>query len=561
MKTLFRLSRLILPLFPVMSLAVIFGTLGFFSAISIPVLGIESLTRSFPLKFLVLAGVLRGVLHYAEQYCNHFIAFTLLARIRNIVFEKLRSLGPARLDGKQKGSLISLLTSDIELLELFYAHTVSPVCIALFVSAGVVAFLLRFHWILAAAAFISFVLVGIFIPAFAQHFSVKAGKEKREKFSQMNSFLLDCLRGLSQTILFGTGEKRLSMIKTKSEELSKVQKKMSINEGRTSALIEGSVFFCDILMLFTAIFLYQKEIIDFNAAVISVAALFSSFGAVIAVARLGSSLSQTIAAGKRVLDLLDENPIVQAVKNGEKITEFAGAECEDVSFSYTDVGESFNQIEKSQNGDSVGISNLCGNQILSGISLSFPKNRIIGIQGKSGSGKSTLLKLLMRFWDADSGKIKISGTAIQKINTADLRKTESYVTQETMLFHDTIENNIKIARLNSTHDEIVAACKKASVHDFIESLPNGYETEIFELGENFSGGERQRLGLARSFLHESEFLLLDEPTSNLDSYNEKIILESVKAESKQKTVVLVSHRSSTLEICDEIHKIENGRKC
>ena len=216
MKTLFRLSRLILPLFPVMSLAVIFGTLGFFSAISIPVLGIDSLTRSFPLKFLVLAGGLRGVFHYAEQYCNHFIAFTLLARIRNIVFEKLRSLGPARLDGKQKGSLISLLTSDIELLELFYAHTVSPVCIAFLVSAGVIAFLLRFHWILAAAAFISFVLVGIFIPAFAQHFSVKAGKEKREKFSKMNSFLLDCLRGLSQTILFGTGEKRLSMIKTKS---------------------------------------------------------------------------------------------------------------------------------------------------------------------------------------------------------------------------------------------------------------------------------------------------------------------------------------------------------
>lgn len=537
MKTLFRLSRLILPLFPVMTLAVIFGTLGFFCAIAIPVLGIEALIHSFPLKLLVLAGVLRGVLHYAEQYCNHFIAFTLLTRIRNIVFEKLRSLGPARLDGKQKGSLIALLTGDIELLELFYAHTVSPVCIALFVSAGVIAFLFRFHWILAAVAFISFVLVGIFIPAFAQNFSVKAGKENREKFSQMNSFLLDCLRGLSQTILFGTGEKRLSMIKTKSEKLSQVQKKMAENEGRTAALIEGSVFFCDILMLFTAIFLYQKELIDFEATVISVAALFSSFGAVIAVARLGSSLSQTVAAGKRVLELLDENPIVQAVENGEKITDFAGAECKNVSFSYD------------------------REQILSDISLPFPKNKIIGIQGKSGSGKSTLLKLLMRFWDADSGEIKINGTAIQKIKAADLRKIESYVTQETMLFHDTIENNIKIARLDSTHDEIVVACKKASVHDFIESLPKGYETEISELGENFSGGERQRLGLARSFLHESEFLLLDEPTSNLDSYNEKIILDSVKAESKQKTVVLVSHRSSTLEICDEIHKIENGRKC
>lgn len=551
MKTLLRLSRLILPLFPVMTLAVILGTAGFFCAISIPVLGIEALTRSFPLKFLIFAGILRGVLHYAEQYCNHFIAFTLLARIRSLVFEKLRSLGPARLDGKQKGSLISLLTGDIELLELFYAHTVSPVCIALLVSVGVIVFLWQFHWLLALVAFLSFVLVGIFVPSFVQHFSIKAGQENRERFSQMNAFLLDCLRGLSQTILFGTGEKRLSMIKRKSEELSGVQKKMAANEGLTAALIEVSIFFCDILMLFAAIFLYQKQIVTFNATVISVAALFSSFGPVIAVARLGSSLSQTVAAGNRVLALLDEKALVPVVENGEQITDFAGAECENVTFSY----------DSASPGMSLDIPNPCGTQTFSGISLSFPKNRIIGIQGKSGSGKSTLLKLLMRFWDADSGSVKINGKAIQKINTADLRKTESYVTQETMLFHDTIENNIRIAKLDASHDEIVSACKKASVHDFIQSLPNGYQTKVSELGENFSGGERQRLGLARSFLHGSDFLLLDEPTSNLDSFNEKIILESVKAEAKEKTVVLVSHRDSTLEICDEIHKIENGRKC
>lgn len=551
MKTLLRLSRLILPLFPVMALAVILGTAGFFSAISIPVLGILALFSSIPVKFLVLAGVLRGVLHYAEQYCNHFIAFTLLARIRSLVFEKLRSLGPAKLDGKQKGGLIALLTGDIELLELFYAHTVSPVCIAFLVSAGVTAFLWQFHWAFAFFALFSFALVGIFVPSFVQRFSEKAGQENREKFSQMNAFLLDCLRGISQTILFGTGEKRLSMIKRKSEELSAVQKKMAANEGLSAALIEGSVFLCDFLMLFLAIFLYQKNLVTFDAAVISVAALFSSFGPVVAVARLGSSLSKTIASGKRVLDLLDEKPLVPAVKNGEKITDFEGAECESVNFSYN----------SAHPGMSLDSPNPCGNQILSGISLSFSKNKIIGIQGKSGSGKSTLLKLLMRFWDADSGSVKISGKLIQKINTADLRKTESYVTQETMLFHDTIENNLRIAKLDASHDEIVAACKKASVHDFIQSLPNGYETKVSELGENFSGGERQRLGLARSFLHGSSFILQDEPTSNLDSFNEKIILESVKAEAKEKTVVLVSHRESTLKICDEIHKIENGRKC
>ena len=556
MKTLLRLSRLILPLFPVMALAVILGTLGFFSAISIPVLGILALFSSIQVKFLVLAGVLRGVLHYAEQYCNHFIAFTLLARIRSLVFEKLRALGPAKLDGKQKGSLISLLTGDIELLELFYAHTVSPVCIAFFVSAGVTAFLWRFHWAFASLAIFSFALVGIFLPSFVQRFSEKAGQENREKFSQMNAFLFDCLRGLSQTILFGRGEKRLTMIKRKSEELSAVQKKMAANEGFTAALIEDSVFLCDILMLFLAIFLYQKKLVTFDAAVISVAALFSSFGPLVAVARLGSSLSKTIASGKRVLDLLDEKALVPVIKNGEQITDFTGAECKDVDFSYN----GHPHLEKIKSGDSVGISNPCGNQILSGISLSFPKNRIIGIQGKSGSGKSTLLKLLMRFWDADSGSVKISGKEIQKVNTADLRKTESYVTQETMLFHDTIENNIRIAKLDASREEIVAACKKASVHDFIQSLPKGYETKVSELGENFSGGERQRLGLARSFLHGSSFILLDEPTSNLDSFNEKIILESVKAEAREKTVVLVSHRESTLKICGKIHKIENGRK-
>ena len=536
MKTLFRLSRLIAPLFPIMALAVIFGTAGFFCAISIPVLGVCALTADFPLRILIFAGVLRGILHYAEQYCNHFIAFTLLARIRNIVFAKLRSLGPAKLDGKQKGNLISILTGDIELLELFYAHTVSPVCIALLVSAGMTAFFLRFHWILALVALASYILVGAVLPSIVQKRAVKAGTVHRERFSEMNSLLLDSLRGLTQTILFGTGEKRLALIKKKSGALCESQKILSKNEGFSSALIEGIVFLCDIFMLFVAVFLYRHGAIDFSSAVISVAALFSSFGAVVAVARLGSSLSQTVAAGKRVLSLLDEKPLVPPVENGEHIAEFTSAECENVSFSYG------------------------SEEILSDITISFPKNRIIGIQGKSGSGKSTLLKLLMRFWDADSGKIKISGTDIQKIAGEDLRKTESYVTQETVLFHDTIENNIRIAKLSATKDEIVSACKKAAIHDFIESLPNGYDTQIAELGENFSGGERQRLGLARSFLHGSAFLLLDEPTSNLDSFNEKIILDSVKAEAEEKTVVLVSHRASTLEICDEIHKIENGRK-
>ena len=531
MKTLLRLSKLILPLFPVMALAVFFGTAGFLCAIAIPAAGIMALTSSLPFKMLVIFGIARGVLHYAEQYCNHFIAFTLLARIRTIVFEKLRSLGPAKLDGEKKGNLISILTSDIELLELFYAHTVSPVCIAFFVSVVCLAFLAHFHILLSLVALLSYLLVGILIPSLIQRTALKAGIVYRERFSQMNSFLLDTLRGIQQTILFNNGKKRHALLLEKNESLLKSQKSLSINEGAAQAFIEGMVFLCDIFMLCLAMFLYSHGKIDFNSALISTATLMSSFGPVIAVARLGSSLSQTIASGKRVLSLLDENPIVETTKNENDLKEFTGAEFEDVTFSY----------------DSEKI-------------LSFPKNKITGLCGKSGSGKSTVLKLLMRFWEADSGEVKISNLPVQKINTASLRKIESYVTQETVLFHDTIENNIRIAKLDATSEEIIEACKKASVHDFISSLPNGYKTKVAELGENFSGGERQRLGLARAFLHGGDFILLDEPTSNLDSWNEKIILDSVKAESGKKTVVLVSHRQSTLSICDKSYKIENGRK-
>ena len=536
MKTLFRLSRLIAPLFPVMALAVIFGTLGHLCAVAIPTLGIMALNIHLPLAILIIAGVLRGILHYVEQYCNHYIAFTLLAQIRNIIFDKLRSLCPAKLESKQKGNLISILTGDIELLELFYAHTVSPVCIAILVSLTVSVFLLHYHWIFALMALCSYILVGIAIPCIVQKKSIKCGTEHRELFSKMNSFLLDSLRGLLQTIQFGTGSKKLLQMRIKSKELSNSQKKLSQNGGFTAALISGTVFFCDITMLIVALILYKKGIVDFSSCTICVAALFSSFGPVIAVASLGASLSQTIASGNRILSLLDEKPVVTEVSGGKTVKTFESADVKNVDFSY----------EKEK--------------ILSDISLSFSQNKIIGIQGKSGSGKSTLLKLLMRFWDVSSGTININKCNIKNINTSDLRKIESYVTQETVLFHDTIENNIRIAKLNATKKEIIEACKKASVHDFIINLPKGYDTQIAELGENFSGGERQRLGLARSFLRQNSFLLLDEPTSNLDSFNEKIILDSVKKESSNKTVVLVSHRDSTLKICSKKYKLDCGRK-
>lgn len=539
MKNLLRLSKLVAPLFPVMILAVVFGTLGFFCAIGIPVFGAKFLVSSktffFPLKILIIIGVLRGILHYLEQYCNHFIAFKILARIRDIVFQKLRSLGPAKMESKEKGNMISILTSDIELLEVFYAHTISPVCICVLVSFGMCAFIFRYNFILSIVALFFYAIVGIFVPFCVNKIAVKYAKIYRNDFALMNSFLIDCLRGISMSIMYSTGIKKLSVIQQKSDELSQSQRKLSLIEGFTQALSGFFVTLGSLAMLFTSLYLFKKNEIDFGSVIICTVAMFSSFGPVIAVANLGSGLSQTIASASRVLSILDEKPIVEEIISDKKIN-FNEAGLKNVSFGYKD------------------------SLILENLSLSFPANRIIGIKGKSGSGKSTLLKLLMHFWEADSGEVTISSQNIKNIDSKNLRLIESSVTQETMLFHDTIENNLKIAKLDATKEEIVTACKKANIHDFIDSLPKKYETEVSELGDNFSGGERQRLGLARAFLHNGDFILLDEPTSNLDSWNERQIMKSVKDESKNKTVLIVSHRESTFEYADEVINFESKRK-
>ena len=537
MKTLLRLSKLIAPLFPVMLLAVLFGTLGHFCAIGIPVLGALSLTQKFPVMILLAVGIARGVLHYVEQYCNHFLAFSILARIRGIVFKKLRSLGPSKLEGKDKGNLISLLTSDIELLEVFYAHTISPVCIAFLVTIGMMIFFAQINPILCVVALVFYVIVGIVIPLSVNKSSVKLGTVHRNEFANMNSFLLDSLRGLSQSIRYSNGNKKLEDIRTKSDELSDTRKKLAYHEGFTTGISGLFVTLGALTMLAVSLCLYKKGMINYYEVIIAVTAMFSSFGPVLAVAALGSSLSGTIASGNRVLALLDEDPILDDVTDGKDV-KFQGAEAANVDFTYP------------ANPDE---------QILKNVSMEFPKNKIIGIQGKSGSGKSTLLKLFMHFWKADKGSVKVSGDDVNSINTSNLRDIESYVTQETVLFHDTIENNVRIAKLDATQEEIEEACKKANIHDFIMELPQGYQTKVAELGDNFSGGERQRLGLARAFLHDGEFILLDEPTSNLDSYNEHQIMKAVKDESVNKTVIIVSHRDSTFEYADKVYKLESGR--
>ena len=300
--------------------------------------------------------------------------------------------------------------------------------------------------------------------------------------------------------------------------------------GATHALIVA----LDLGMIAASVALWRAGALGFDGVLLANLAFMGSFGPVVALANLGSTLQGTLAAGNRVLDILDEDPQVEDIAGGETPA-FDGARAAGVDFSYGD------------------------ERVLSGISLDVPAGSIVGVTGRSGSGKSTLLRLFMRFWDVDAGRIELGGTDVRAIDTGHLRATEALVTQDTQLFHDTIRANVRIGRLDATDAEVEEACRKASVHDFIMSLPQGYETQVGELGDTLSGGERQRIGLARAFVSNAPFMLLDEPTSNLDSLNEATILRALVCEREGKTVLLVSHRASTMRVADTVVSVERGR--
>ncbi len=544
LKTLLRMLKLVKPLSGFMLLAVAMGTLGFLCAQFIPILGgflvLHGLKVTVPLSVktvsvaLIVIALLRAVLKYAEQRTNHYIAFTLLAIIRDKVFKALRRLCPAKLEGRDKGDLISLITGDVELLEVFYAHTISPIAIAVLTELVMVVFIGSYHPALGLLAFIAYISVGILLPLIVSRRSGTIGDELRADNGALSAFMLESIRGLDETIQYGGGSERLSELDKRTEALSKKQSAFNKLTGVNLALANSIVLAFDLAMLALCAALYSGGMIEVDGLIIPLIALMSSFGPVLALAGLGTTLQATAASGARVLSVLDESPETADVVGLKQIS-FNGAEAEGVFFSYG------------------------GESVLNGVSLSFPQDRIIGIVGRSGCGKSTLLKLLMRFWKTDEGSIEISGRNIDSINTSDLRQMEGYMTQETVLFMSTVKENIRIAKLDASMEEIELACKKASIHDFITTLPKGYETDIGELGETLSGGERQRIGLARAFLHDAPFLLLDEPTSNLDSLNEAEILRSLKEETAGKTVVLVSHRSSTVRIADRTVTMDNGK--
>ncbi len=534
-----RLSGLVKPLTGYMVLAILMGLVGHLCATFITVFGgmavlnvlglYAGLSLTALFACLIVFALVRGFLRYAEQACNHFIAFKLLALLRDRVFTALRRLTPAKLDGRDKGDLISLITADIELLEVFYAHTISPVCIATLFTVVMVLFIGSYHWALGLLALVAYLTVGVLIPVVTSKIGGEDGLNFRKKSGALAGFVLDSLRGLPEIIQYGQGEKRVQRMNEMTEQLSQQEQRMKRTASWNTAVTNLAILLFDLTMLFVS-----AKLCGFAGTLVPTLALMSSFGPVVALAALGATLQNTFAAGNRVLDILDETPVVEEVTGKEEVS-FEGAKADHVTFAYD------------------------GENILTDFSLDIPKNKIVGIVGKSGSGKSTLLKLLMRFWQVQQGEVQVSGRSVNQINTTNLRDMESFVTQETYLFHDTIRNNLRVAKWDATDEELVAACKKASVHDFICKLPNGYDTQVDELGDSLSGGERQRLGLARAFLHDAPFMLLDEPTSNLDSLNEAVILKSLHQSCKDKTVVLVSHRRSTMGIADIVCSVEQGR--
>ena len=531
-----KLIGLVRPLSGYMILAVTMGLVGHLCATFITVFGgfaivavLKGAATAAIFGTVAVFALVRGGLRYAEQACNHFIAFKLLALIRDKVFGALRRLCPAKLEGKDKGDLISVITSDIELLEVFYAHTISPICIAFLFTVVMVCFIGSYHPALGLLALAAYGTVGILIPLLTAKLSGDSAMRFRTKSGKLSAYVLDSLRGLPETIQYGQGQARMDAMNAQTDAIAKEGEQMKRTEGRNTAVTGTVILMFDLAMLFAS-----AALLDFEGCLITTLAMMSSFGPVTALAALGATLQSTLAAGNRVLDILEEHPVAEDITGKEPIS-FHGAAANHVTFAYDN------------------------ETILNDFSIDIPEGKVTGIIGRSGSGKSTLLKLLMRFWKVQEGTVAVSGRSVEEINTENLRQMESFVTQQTHLFHDSIRNNLRIAKQDATDEELIAACRKASVHDFIMGLPKGYDTEVGELGDTLSGGERQRLGLARAFLHDAPFLLLDEPTSNLDSLNEAVILRALHEGCREKTVVLVSHRKSTMGIADKVYSVEQGR--
>ena len=530
----------------IMVLAVINGSVGFICAMGVTLMGAvgvaKALGETVAISYGVIiaiaigCGVLRGILRYFEQYSNHYIAFKLLAVLRDKIFTSLRVLCPAKLESKQKGSIIAMITSDIETLEVFYAHTISPICIAVIVSSCVVLFVGTVSsWWLALVALIGYITVGVIVPVVSSGKLKASGVRYRAEFAAFNAYFLDSIKGIKDIVVNNAGKEREKEVNSRSDILLVETKNMKHDIAKAAAATEFIVSCFTFATLVMGIVLVANDILTAGKMIMGVVAVFSSFGPVIAISALPGNLTQTFASGDRVLNLLAEQPAVSPVVNG-RIIDFENLGVKDLSFSYD--GET---------------------QVLKDICMHAEKGEIIGIVGESGCGKSTFLKLLLRFWQKSNGEINYNDTDIDMVDNDSLLDNVTMVSQVTYLFDETIEENLRIAKHDASMEEIEEACRLASIHDFITTLPEGYKTRVGALGDNLSAGEKQRIGIARAFLRGSQLILLDEPTSNVDSINEGIILKALKEQKHKKSIILVSHRESTMAIADRIYRVEGGR--
>ena len=592
-----RMMGIVRPLAGWLVLAVALGSAGMLAATFVPAFGAfglmdataqgTGLPMALALVLCGVCGVVRGPLHYGEQLCNHYIAFRLLAHVRDLVFGALRRLAPAKLEGRGKGDLVSLVTSDIELLEVFYAHTISPIAIALVCVAVMTCFFWSFSAELALVALVAYAVLGIVVPICASKACGAAGRASRDAVGRTGAFVLDGLRGLAETIQYDGVAARVAALDALTNETGAVDARLQRRQAASEAVADALVLVASLVMLARALALVETGALDFGQAFVATFAFFSSFGPVIAVSRLGASLQNTLASGARVLDLLDERPETPEVTDGVDVA-FAGAEASHVSFAYDapvtaaasapatapasgPVAAAVPAMaESAAAAPAAPASSASAGLILDDVSCEFPQGQIVCVSGRSGSGKSTLLKLLMRFWDVTSGEVAMrdGGTGraaaravdVRRVNTASLRANEAYMTQDTHLFVGTVRDNLLVARADATDAQLDAACEAAALTPLIERLPKGYDTPVAELGDSLSGGERQRIGLARVFLSDAPFVLLDEPTSALDALNEAAVMQAVaRLRDRGKTVVLVSHRASTCAFADRFYSVEHGR--
>lgn len=536
------LLNLVKPLSLQMIFAVSFGLLGHVFATLIPGLGAyyfgkiyigEIINLKTVLIILITLAILRSLFKYTEQLFNHYVAFKTLAIIRDLVFKSLRRLCPAKMDTKNKGQLISIITADIELLEVFYAHTISPVLIAFFHTLIFFIILYKIHWKYALCLLVFHIVLGIIIPTLTQKIGERLGDNQRKNLSNLNLSILESLKGIKEVINFSVQDERMKEVDSLTRALNRSSKKLSNNMGNNFATSSTIILIANLVFILVGARLYMAGEVNFLNLIFPIAIFISSFGPTSALASLGNNLVLTFACGKRVMSLLREAPAVDEVTNKNEVS-YEKIDLTDVEFSYDDT------------------------ELIKDFNLSSRLNQVVGLEGKSGCGKSTVLKLIMRFFDPKEGKISLNEINLKDINSRNLRNNISYVAQESHLFKGTIRENLLVANESATETDLIEVTKKANIYDFIMSLDHGFDTEIVKDKALLSTGQIQRLAIARMFLRDSKLYILDEPTANIDAYNEGIILKSLYEEKDDKTIFISSHRKSTLRICDKVINMQRS---